>query len=97
MEKCKSQQVDEILLHITGIMKDVRPDLYLNISYMRENEQSIKRFSDWTQQRLGILTGEEYVYIRIETEDNLLYAINVTGNSVLTIAAETMDLLSRKF
>ena len=54
--------------------------------YRRETDESIKSMTGW-----------EYIYIRHLITGDLLYAVNVTGDSVLTALSEFMDLLSRKF
>ena len=43
------------------------------------------------------MPGSEYIYIREVDTGALLYAVEVTGDSVITALSELMDLLSRKF
>lgn len=64
------------------------------ITYEKLTEDSGKPYSDWDRQRFQLRSGEEYFLIRRRT---LLYAVNVTSDSILTAAHELMDLIARKF
>lgn len=66
------------------------------LRYVYENAESVKRFSDWDRQRLGVLSGLEMIYV-IEQSGHCLYAVNVTADSVMTAIWELMGLLSKKF
>lgn len=68
-----------------------------DIIYRKETEETIEHLSDWERKYHHILTGEEYFYIREVDTGDLLYTVNVTGDSVLTALSELMNLLSRKF
>lgn len=95
----KHAQAVTALGHIARLMKELRPDKELIINYVQMDEDALKLYSDWYIQRFHLMTGDEYVTINMHDGGSwpLLYVINVTGNNVLAIAAETMDLLSRKF
>lgn len=51
--------------------------------------------SDWDKERLGLIDGEDYFFIFIENK--VMYAINVTGDSVLTAIEELVHKLAQKF
>ena len=70
-----------------------RKDIVIWFAVMTDEE--IGEFSDWDQRRLGLLHGEEMFIIG--EPDRVLYAVNVTGDSVLTAAYELMRLVSAKF
>lgn len=97
----KECQAAGALGHLSRLISDQRPDLDIRLSYIRMDNDAMKEFTDFQRKAFGFLSGDEYVLIRLrekyDGEYHLLYVINVTGNSVLSIAAETMDLLSRKF
>ena len=95
----KHEQATKALNHIRWMLRDLRPELDLEITYTTLDEEDMQEYSAWYIQRFGLLAGEEYVMIRKNESGswNLLYTINVTGTAVLAIAAETMDLISRKF
>ena len=85
------------LISVERILKQARPDKKLELTYTRETSQTVNSFTDFQRQYFGIRPREEYIYVfDLETGD-LLYAVNVTADSVLTAISELMDLLSRKF
>ena len=70
------------------------------ISYVEMDGTTIKQFSDWDQRRLGLMTGGEYLIVVDITDTekpHILYAINVSGDSVLECMHQLFDLLSAKF
>lgn len=83
--------------HVIGIMKIVNPEKARTwrIEYMRMEKDTLDTFSDFDVKYHGLLLGEEY--IMIFDEFGILYAINVTGDSVLYTMKELMDKLADKF
>lgn len=97
----KPAMAAEALSHIAEILKSQRPKEDVMIEYVMMDDNRIRDFSDFDIQRFGLLSRDEYVLIhKLEEYDgqyHLLYSMNVSALSVLAIAAETMDLISRKF
>jgi hypothetical protein len=65
--------------------------------------ESIADFTEWERERNELFIGHEYFLIW-EVPDpyaidpfHLLYAVNVSADSVLTAVSELMNLVSRKF
>ena len=85
------------------LLKYVRPGRNLGIVYVKPNAETIEQFTDWQRRRNHILTGGEYFRVceyspDWETDDHdLLYAVDVTADSLLTAAWELFELLSKKF
>lgn len=97
----KHEQATAALAHVAGILKAEKPNDDVTIEYLRMDDIHLREISDWDIQRFHLIARDEYVLIRKREEYDgqyhLLYVINVSALSVLAIAAETMDLLSRKF
>ena len=53
--------------------------------------------TEWERKRFHLRPGGEWILIWDNVTEDLLYAIDVSADSVLTALAELMDLLSRKF
>ena len=66
----------------------------VEITYRRETDESVNDFTEWAHERFGIVPGNEYFYV---WRPVLLYAVNVTADSVLTAAYELMKLIANKF
>ena len=85
------------------LLKSVRPERHLGIVYVKPNAETIEQFSAWQRERNHIHTGCEYFLVwdyspDWETDDpDLLYAVDVTIDSLLTAAWELFELLSKKF
>ena len=92
----KAQQINEALTHVSAIMKAVYDRQKCRLEYGNEDYESVKRFTEFTREYHRILPGMEYIYI-YDSDGYLLYAVNVTADSVLTAIAELMELISRKF
>ena len=68
------------------------------IIYHRATEDWLESaVSVWERQYHHLVPGGEYFWIWERETGDLLYTVNVTGDSVLTAASELMDLLARKF
>ena len=67
---------------------------FVHLTYCHGEEYPM---SDWKRQYLHILSGEEYVFVSDNVTGDTLYAVNITGDAVLTAVWELMGLLSKKF
>lgn len=69
------------------------------IEYHKLDENLMSTFSDWSRKYHGLLSGEECFFIYEPYDDGLelLYVVNVTGDSLLTAASELMHLVAKKF
>lgn len=73
------------------------------VTYDHMTPESLGEFTDFQRRYHRLIAGEEY-FLVWETPDPdsvdpraLLYAVCVTGDSLLTAAGELMELVSRKF
>ena len=95
--------MDEVARSAAALLKLTRPDRDIAITWSKVSADSIGQFTEWQRQRCGILTGDEYFFVWDRSPDwdtddpELLYAVCVTADSVLTAAAELMNLIARKF
>ena len=97
-ELSRRERMNELLVHVNQIMHRIYPDRELWVDYVKPDEESIKTFSDWTQKRLGILTGAEYLIVSEgPSMESVLYAVNISADSELTAMDELFHLLSYKF
>ena len=79
---------------IQEFLHEYRPEKKWDIVVCPVNDPK-EMFNDWTISYHGILSGEDYIFI---IQDNhLLYAINITGDSVLCALSDLMKLLVEKF
>ena len=67
----------------------------IRIEYFVETEESIKSFSEFKAMYLGMRPCRACIYVWCDAD--LLYAVNVSGDSILTIIDEAMQLIARKF
>ena len=65
------------------------------LAQTEETEESLKDFTAWDRERLGLHSGGEFFYIRKNGE--LLYAVITNADSILTAAHELMELIANKF
>ena len=93
----KAEQMQKVADSVNVLIKMMRPDKHLDIQYVKLTDENIGAFGDWDIVRLCLYTGDEQFIISDVDENSRLYAVNVTGDSVLTAAAELMDLVSKKF
>lgn len=93
----RSKALASVAQNVKYLLKFAHPEKAIDVSYAQENQDSIKRFSDWQRKYHGIFPGDENFYIYDTTTDTLLYVVPVTADSVLTAAAELMRLISAKF
>ena len=87
----------EKLIRSYGRRKDIC------VTFGRLTKETIAYFSVWDCKRFTLMEGEEYFFVwetsrpDIPNLSELLYVVNVTGDSLLTAASELMNLASRKF
>ena len=96
----KYNEMYELTSRAESLLRILHNDDTLSVVYVALCDYNIDRFDTWTQQRFGLLTGEEYIFIYRANDDGpieYLYAVNVTADSTLTAGAELFALLSRKF
>lgn len=86
--------IDKGIEKIQEFLQEYRPEKHWDIIVAQVDDPK-DLFDDWTIAYHGILSEEEYIFI---IEDNhLLYALNVTADSVLCALSELMQLLVNKF
>ena len=97
-------QMKRVARMAMDMLRITRPNHSISIEYVNVTDDNVDRYTDWQRKRNGIGTGNEYFIVWDENPDwdapsgrDLLYAVNVTYDSILTAASELMNLLSRKF
>lgn len=90
----KCSQINFGIARIQEILSEINETKRWTIHY--ENKLDRKAFDRWNADYHRLLDGEEYVLVYDEY-NHLLYALNVTGNSVLCTLAMLMKLLMNKF
>ena len=99
----RQEQMERVASQVESIVKENGRRNDIAITYCEMDAESLADFTDWQCQRNKLFIGHEYFMIW-EVPDpydiepfHLLYAVNVSADSVLTAAAELMDLVSKKF
>ena len=92
MSTTKTAQILNCTKKIEEILDCIRPGHNWEIAYDIPEHVCV---SDWDKEYLGLIDGEEYFFIFIGEE--LMYAVNVTGDSVLTAIQELVTKLAAKF
>lgn len=82
------RKIQEILCYINSKKK-------WTIEYIKEKDPEIL-FTEWQIKYHKIFPNEEYVIVKDEFND-ILYVINVTGDSSITTLSELMKLIGNKF
>ena len=77
---------------IEEILEHIRPNNGWEIAYDIPEHISL---TDWDRKYLNLVDGENYFFIYVDSK--LLYAVNVTCDSVLTAIQELVTKLSAKF
>ena len=91
----KAEQIEAAIKKVVEITKITRPQADTQITYLRITEDNIDDFSDWDRQRFGIHVGDERILVGKRGEGTM-YALNVSGDSVMQSIAELTDLLAGK-
>ena len=92
----KEQQINFCIEKIQEMLHVINPEKQWTIKYFYPKDMNdFMPYSPWDVQRHHLFVHDEYFLI---LDDNgILYAVNVTGDSVLTAVEELMLLLSKKF
>lgn len=91
----KAAQMDEAIKRVLEITKITRPECDTRIVYLRVTDENIDWCNDWDRRRFGIHVGDERILVGKRGE-GILYALNVSGDSVMQSVAELTDLLAGK-
>jgi len=101
--KCRAIEMQRIANYAMNMVHLARPERDIRIKYIKPDDASIQKFTEWERKSKAIRTGDEYFLVYDYAPDwntdkpDLLYAVNVSIDSLLTAANELLDLLSRKF
>lgn len=93
-------QMQMVLTQIRPILTMVNEGKALSwtINYRRATDPWLESTTtEWERKHHQIVRNDEYFWIWERETGDLLYTVNVTGDSVLTAASELMNLLARKF
>ena len=102
-EDARAYDMGRVAAMALKLLKFARPSRNLGIVYMKPDGQTIQEFTDWQRQRNHIHEGFEYFLVWDYSpswdtdESELLYAVDVSMDSLLTAAWELFELLSKKF
>ena len=75
----------------------VRPDKRIRVEYRRMNAEILASYDPWYVQYHRLVPGDEYMLLWDLEFDEMLYAVNVTGDSYLYCVKELLDLIAEKF
>ena len=99
----RTEQMERVASQMETIVRENGRRNDIAITYCEMDAESIADFTEWERERNELFIGHEYFLIW-EVPDphaidpfHLLYAVNVSADSVLTAVAELMNLVSRKF
>ena len=99
----RTEQMERVATQMETIVKENGRRNDIAITYCEMDAESIADFTEWERDRNELFIGHEYFLIW-EVPDpyaidpfHLLYAVNVSADSVLTAVSELMNLVSRKF
>lgn len=93
------EKMTALAMTMTQLIKAFGRRNDITVEYSRCTAEEIAaKFTEWERKYYGIRASDEYflVYENPAEGKSLLYAVNVSGDSELTAAAELMDLASRK-
>jgi hypothetical protein len=93
----RAAKMAEIAKAAMSLVRMARPEKDIDIAYARETPESVADFTEWQRELKRIYAGNEYFHIWDGRDGSLLYAVNVTSDSLLTAASELMQLIARKF
>ena len=99
----RTEQMERVATQMETIVKENGRRNDIAITFCEMDAESIADFTEWERERNELFIGHEYFLIW-EVPDpyaidpfHLLYAVNVSADSVLTAVAELMNLVCRKF
>ena len=97
----KMEKIETILRYDTEpmltLMNGKKADSW-KIMYRVPDAEWLSLFvSPFDRQRFHLLPGEECFFIFEKETDDLLYVVDVTGDSIMTAISELVNLLARKF
>lgn len=92
----KKKQMDKACDHLTELIALEYPKKGIRVRYEKVGTEVYAEFSEFEKQYHKIRLGDEYILI-YDPEGILLYAINVTYDSMLTAVDEAMRLIAAKF
>jgi len=99
----RPEQMKRVASQMETIVKENGRRKDISITYCEMDAESIADFTEWERERNELFIGHEYFLIW-EVPDpcdidpfHLLYAVNISADSILTAAAELMHLVCRKF
>ena len=75
----------------------VRPDKRIRVEYRRMTPEILANYDPWYVQYHRLVPGDEYMLVWDLEFGDLLYAVNVTGDSYLYCVKELLDLIAEKF
>ena len=93
----RAAKMSEIAKAAMSLVRMARPDSDIDIAYAQETPESVADFTEWQRELKRIYAGSEYFHIWDGRSGSLLYAVNVTSDSLLTAASELMQLIANKF
>lgn len=99
----RTEQMERVATQMETIVKENGRRDDIAITYCEMDAESLADFTDWQCQKNELFIGHEYFLIWEVTDPyaidpfHLLYAVNVSADSVLTAVAELMNLVCRKF
>lgn len=88
----KTKQICFGINRIQEILDHIRPNNNWEIVYDTPEHVPM---TEWDRKYLQLCNGEDYFFIFVGSQ--LLYAVNVTGDSVLTAMQELITKLAEKF
>lgn len=94
IDATKEAEINKGLILLMQYLRFLNPEKDWNIIY-EITKDCKQKYGDWECDYHGIIDGEEYFFIF--EKDRLLYAVNITGDSVLTAFWELAEVLSNKF
>lgn len=75
----------------------VRPDKKIRVEYVRMTPERLAKLDPWYIKYHRLIEKDEYMFVWDLEFDELLYAVNVSGNSYLYCIKELLDLIAEKF
>lgn len=88
----KTEQILFATSKIEEILEHIRPNNGWEITYDKPEHMNL---TDWDRKYLQLINGEDYFFLFVDSK--LLYAVNVTGDSVITAIYELVAKLAAKF